>query len=286
MKKQISIKILSALLIFFALLIPTISRAQQDTCNIYGCYPFYNPEQKQIYGKLQQIKDILKNGITTTGGGTRQSTQDSIKKALYAGSKSVGKWDSIASPNISATANNTANTANNVYNLINKVASPTTGQTYLATTDGKGVAKWDSIIFANIFRADTATIIFRKMNSYLWYGGKGAANWLQGISTDVTSSLTQLQNINTKLAATLTVTPASASTFTVTDIYANSAGTVTITAGAYWCYLTNTGSNDASVNGVTISSGKTRSFPPAGEHKYGQITYDALTSKIEGGYAK
>lgn len=70
-------------------------------------------------------------------------------------------------------------------------------------------------------------------------------------------------------------------TFTATYSRVTAAGTATITAGAYLVSIANTGEADAQVNGVTLEAGSVMTFPMNGAKKHPQITYDALTSRLQ-----
>jgi len=50
--------------------------AQNQTCHPTTCFPFSNNDLLQVY-------EAVKESASTPGTGTRQSTQDSIKRALY-----------------------------------------------------------------------------------------------------------------------------------------------------------------------------------------------------------
>lgn len=267
------------------------ANAQSDTCSPKTCTGTYwpNPADYQIYAKLQQI-NLKTTGSYTVSNMLRQSTQDSINKALRESSlqsafvlnnNSVFKW-TVTGSIVKVPFYQTVSGRNAFLDTISGKFLSVANTTYsTSVTLGtyapylKGIGNYAS--YGTIYPSNFGTeqrIIKNGANYYgksVFLDTKDSSVFINGDG--------YLKTIDSKLAGTLTVTTTGVTT-AVTYSYVTVAGTNTVTTGARMVSICNTGGNNANFNGTTLPPGACISLPEVVGILKPQITYDCLTSTL------
>lgn len=264
------------------------ANAQTDTCAPKTCTGFQNKDSYQIYAKLQQIKNIL-NSISTdtttvTGNWFRQDSATSSFNRLNGTQTSINAG---IQSGISLFARQTT-----LNSLLGEYNNGSGNSALFDTITGQNISIPNTLVSSSgITAGDNLQTIRGLLQN---------PSPIQSVGVSTYSTSVSAAGINTKLAGTLTVTPtgttsiagsvtvtntvtvaAVQTTETITDLHVTVSGTGTVTTGAHRVSITNSGSANATVNGVTFPPGLTKNYGGMTGILVPQITYDCLTSTLE-----